>query len=368
MLFCRGLLPAEPGEDPVLMELMLASPTPRITDCDGEEVEIALLVRNPGGAEIRGVQAFIRYPAPFLEPLEYQELDLRGITVTNGPEPFGMGFPGCDRVGVDPWDDGLGMDVVAIISFAFPEEEESGFIQAGEANLGAFRFRRRGGASPPDLLEFSLEYDSCRSSFQQGNYLFDPAGDHLEVIYPVPSVQVEIQPAARVQDLDCSVAPSGKGAVVSWSPPGEIDGVNLYRDGELIRALVLPFVQSVTDAGAPSKQVVYEVAVIVEGEEEACRTSCSIDLSLQQAPFRRGDANGDEEVNISDVFAIIGHQFQGQSLSCPDAADVDDDGELTLTDITDLLDFLYRDGSPLPSPFPGEGMDPTPDDLPCFWD
>jgi len=57
--------------------------------------------------------------------------------------------------------------------------------------------------------------------------------------------------------------------------------------------------------------------------------------------------------------------FRGAEAPCLDAADVDDSGAVTIDDAIRLLDFLFRDGTPPPVPFPSAGTDPTPDKLGC---
>ncbi len=88
--------------------------------------------------------------------------------------------------------------------------------------------------------------------------------------------------------------------------------------------------------------------------------------SLQAAQFRRGDVNGSGTINNTDAFVILGHLFRSQParLDCADAADVDDDGLVTLSDAVALLDALYS-GTAIPPPLFECGPDPTPDSLGC---
>ena len=81
--------------------------------------------------------------------------------------------------------------------------------------------------------------------------------------------------------------------------------------------------------------------------------------------FVRGDANGDEVVDISDGIAVVSYLFLGRELVCLDAADTDDDEQLVITDAVYLLDFLFRSGAPPPPPYPGAGTDPEGDILGC---
>lgn len=60
----------------------------------------------------------------------------------------------------------------------------------------------------------------------------------------------------------------------------------------------------------------------------------------------RGDANGDESVNLSDAVTVLGHLFTGGILPCPLAAEVNGDGALNVSDPVYLLGFLFLGGSP----------------------
>jgi hypothetical protein len=86
--------------------------------------------------------------------------------------------------------------------------------------------------------------------------------------------------------------------------------------------------------------------------------------------FIRGDANGDGVVSISDAQFIDSFIFQDSvSVPCMNAADVDDNGRMDLSDAVRILNFLILNGVEPKAPFPGEGPDPTvnePDrDLGC---
>jgi hypothetical protein len=85
------------------------------------------------------------------------------------------------------------------------------------------------------------------------------------------------------------------------------------------------------------------------------------------ATFRRGDADGDGVVNITDAVLTLGFLFLGsRTPSCIDAADADDDGKVELTDAVYVLSFLFLAGRPFPPPAsPACGVDPTADALGC---
>lgn len=83
--------------------------------------------------------------------------------------------------------------------------------------------------------------------------------------------------------------------------------------------------------------------------------------------FVRGDHDGAGSVDIADAVAILASLFQpgAPPPHCDDAADVNDDGLLDISDAVYLLGALFLVGSPAPPPpYPGDGIDPTPDALP----
>jgi hypothetical protein len=81
--------------------------------------------------------------------------------------------------------------------------------------------------------------------------------------------------------------------------------------------------------------------------------------------FIRGEADGVPGVSLSDAIAILLYLFRAGELSCLDAADVDDDGRITLTDPVRLLLHLFAGGPPPAPPYPKAGLDPTEDGLDC---
>lgn len=82
--------------------------------------------------------------------------------------------------------------------------------------------------------------------------------------------------------------------------------------------------------------------------------------------FTRGDANGDESVDLSDAVSILNYLFLGVELlvDCQDGLDANDSGIVDLSDALYLLRFLFQGGAAPPAPYPQAGSDPTPDDLP----
>ena len=83
--------------------------------------------------------------------------------------------------------------------------------------------------------------------------------------------------------------------------------------------------------------------------------------------LRRGDANADGEVNITDPIWILSELFLvGSTTECPDAADANDDGAEDASDAIFLFDFLFGGTRTPPDPGPDAcGPDPTADGLDC---
>ena len=81
--------------------------------------------------------------------------------------------------------------------------------------------------------------------------------------------------------------------------------------------------------------------------------------------FRRGDADGNCGVDITDAVYVLNYLFSGGAAPpCLDAADPNDTGGIDITDPIFILNYLFL-GTTAPSePGPDvSGPDPTPDDL-----
>lgn len=88
-----------------------------------------------------------------------------------------------------------------------------------------------------------------------------------------------------------------------------------------------------------------------------------VDLNAGEL-FRRGDANDDGAVDLSDAITTLLCLFDGETLACPDAADSNDDGTLNLGDPVFLLSYLFAHGESPALPGTDCGEDRTGDDLP----
>jgi DNA-binding beta-propeller fold protein YncE len=166
-------------------------------------------------------------------------------------------------------------------------------------------------------------------------------------------------PLPPVADLAC--APEGTSVRLAWTSAAAYEAVAVERDGEEA-ALLAGGEESWLDLGAPPGLHVYRVTARAAGLESAA----SVCEAAPDRGFLRGDVEENDVLNITDGVAILGHLFLGSlDLTCPDAADVNDSGDLNITDALAVLNYLFLSGAPPAAPYPLEGLDPTPDALPC---
>ena len=81
-------------------------------------------------------------------------------------------------------------------------------------------------------------------------------------------------------------------------------------------------------------------------------------------PFRRGDVDANDTVDITDAVNILNFLFAGGAQPpCMDAADVQDTGKVDISAAVSLLGYLFLGGAQPAVPFPVRGLDPSPDAL-----
>ena len=118
-----------------------------------------------------------------------------------------------------------------------------------------------------------------------------------------------------------------------------------------------------------SIQQTLDSGYIVAGETGSFGTAGRHDIyliKLGREAFQRGDANGDETVDLSDAVATFGALFNGDEvLGCADAADANDDGKVDISDPIAELGYLFLGSARLPEPSGDCGADPTEDSLGC---
>ena len=103
-----------------------------------------------------------------------------------------------------------------------------------------------------------------------------------------------------------------------------------------------------------------------DGVCDLCSATHDPERDRTRRRFLRGDADGNGRRQTTDALHILRGLFRGERLDCADAADVNDDGNVDVTDPVMLLRALFcENAGPIPVPRRHAGNDPTPDDLPC---
>lgn len=118
-------------------------------------------------------------------------------------------------------------------------------------------------------------------------------------------------------------------------------------------------------------------AMVVDpsGDADADGHTNSFELDLDYDPldsesvpvaFVRGDSDSNGIVELADGVRILSYLFDDVSLTCAEAADVNDDGGLNLLDAVRVFAYVFGGQAAPAPPFPGAGFDPTPrSGFPC---
>jgi hypothetical protein len=84
--------------------------------------------------------------------------------------------------------------------------------------------------------------------------------------------------------------------------------------------------------------------------------------------LKRGEANGDAAVDLSDAIHTLSNLFGGApyAIICPKAADGNDDGAVDISDAIWTLAALFMGTAQVPEGWPGLTLDGAEDSLPCI--
>ena len=100
------------------------------------------------------------------------------------------------------------------------------------------------------------------------------------------------------------------------------------------------------------------------GAAEPCPVNeiLKVTLGEEGVNFRRGDADGNGKLNVTDAVLIIQVIVKNLAtkFNCDDMLDANDDGKLTVTDAIPVLQYVFQKGPNLAAPFPSCGPDPAP--------
>jgi len=182
-------------------------------------------------------------------------------------------------------------------------------------------------------------------------------------------------PPKPAKPTGVKATPGNETVSLTWNANTEADllGYNVYRDGARVNAANVT-VTSYEDAGlvngTPHCYTIRAVSGAGEGPDSD--QVCATPVGPAVPTFRRGDADGSGEADLTDAVVVLAHLFLGGGTpTCRDAADTDDNGSLELTDGIFLLSFLFQGGGTPPAPGPfscGPDTTPSPDNAePCVY-
>ena len=152
----------------------------------------------------------------------------------------------------------------------------------------------------------------------------------------------------RIEAIADSQSANGDTRTIIWS-------IEASDECELVEVVCTP--------ASGSEFPVGTTTVVCEAHDAAGNvTECSFDVVVrpQLDVFRRGDANADGVLDITDAVATLSFLFSGGvEPACPDAADTNDDGRVDITDPVGGLSYLFQGGRAPPDPGPLDcGPDP----------
>ncbi len=183
----------------------------------------------------------------------------------------------------------------------------------------------------------------------------------------------------RARDGDGDGAALSEGELALYIDASQFDGLSDLNDMDLLPGDGLLLIDGSSDSVFIARDVdgngsigEGELVRWLDGGEFLSTPSAIVYVPADPGPvdplegseFVRGDANGDQVVDVADAVVTLDYLFAGGALeACLDSADSDDSGDVDITDPIVTLLWLFSEGPPLPAPFPDAGADPTPDDL-----
>ena len=206
--------------------------------------------------------------------------------------------------------------------------------QDSDSRFGAIRF-----------LEMFRQNDSLQPLSATGGRRFHGAAVRA------PDSDVHEGVIANVADLYATLRDTGISLYQSTDPDSEfvdlqtaisfVDSVDLGPGDTIIAYLAVMTVQNgdeqlVADYASQSRQWYCDHVAPATSQCSCCRL--------------RGDVNGIEPVNVSDLTYLVNFLFKGgEAPACFDEGNADAEGDINIADLTYLVNFLFK-GGPAPPP------------------
>ncbi len=180
------------------------------------------------------------------------------------------------------------------------------------------------------------------------------------------------------KNVNCQLVPKGETWAVrlTWENAGLYNRVCVYREGYLLTELpgtstsyldMGEFTYDLRDFEGDFKYSVRGKLRHTISVESECEVFVPPPRT-EGAQFRRGDVDGNGQLEITDPINNLAYQFLGTfQPTCLDACDFDDNGRVEITDPIGNLAYQFLGENPPGDPGPSScGIDPTADELdPC---
>jgi hypothetical protein len=201
-------------------------------------------------------------------------------------------------------------------------------------NFGKFwmydKYHLTGGQGYP----WGSDNQSTKITFEMGTWFGDPT---MQIWTELPQdLNVSHSDTVTVGRDSCAVLVTSEGS------PVESAWVCLMKD-EVYQ----------TGSTDVSGQLVLACSTTVEGEMQLTVTKHNFRpyqglVSVIMPGYLRGDANGDEQIDVADVVFLANYLFKGEAPPFPyDAGEVTCDGFVDIADAIFLLNYLFKNG-PVP--------------------
>ena len=204
---------------------------------------------------------------------------------------------------------------------------------------------------------------------------FDPGALILEEITPVHDRPDRAPWDFERFNIDNETGRLSGAAVFSFRVAGQDAPANQENEMLSLRCSVAPTASpgptmvafDEHGTGALNRVTVCGAGVTPEHANSFVFVNAAVEILPEVTMFIRGDANGDELVDISDPRTTLDYLFLGRRRPfCFDAADSNDDGSVDLSDAIHTLNFLFLGSEQMPAPYPEAGRDETDDGMSCF--
>lgn len=169
-----------------------------------------------------------------------------------------------------------------------------------------------------------------------------------------------------VEGLTCSFEAETGDLRVAWDVTPTLGSVvvELWRDEDAIATDTVPISDGALRWPLESHAVEIPYRILARPLEGSVTGRASVcEIAISTAWYIRGDCNADGAVDIADPVRVLHRLFGGETsaeVPCLAACDSNDDGETDISDALALLNTLFLGAGPLPAPYPGCGLDPSP--------